>query len=33
MPSGLKMNCPTGNRFGANVILKLDGIADSDLFF
>jgi hypothetical protein len=33
MPSGSRMNCLTGNRFGVSVVLKLDGIADSGLFF
>jgi|MDTC01.1.fsa_nt_gb hypothetical protein len=33
MLSGSRMNCLTGNRYGVNVVSKLDGIADSDLFF
>ncbi len=33
MVVGSNRNCPIGKNCGRNVVLKLDGIADSDLFF
>jgi len=33
MPVGSNRNCHTGKSYGKSVVLKLDGIADSGLFF
>jgi hypothetical protein len=33
MPVGSNKNCPTGKSSGESVVSKLDGIADSGLFF